>query len=451
MIQPRCVITIVSVFPELFETWLNTSLVGRARESGLLAIQCLRLSDYVASKQRIDTPACGPGAGMVLKAPVVAAAIEDAFARYGRGRVIFFTPSGELFTQRLCQKMASEYFENQAVAGQEQPLQHLVLVCGRYEGVDCRVIEYYSGAEVSIGNYVLMGGDLPAQVFLEGLLRYVPGIVGDNQSVEHDSFTGSLVDFPAYGQPNEWNGLAVPPVLLSGDHARINQWRTDVALARTVQEHFGWLRTSTLSAQLRQAVMTKIPLHYVVLMHDQVLIGRKEAVPGTTSVTTIDVHDIARSCATYGVKKFYVVTPLHDQKELLRVFFEFWHTDQGRNYNENRFDAMQCVQVVSSLAEAEADIAVQHEGAAPIRIATSARSVEGVCSLAFDEQSIAWQSKRPVVLLFGTGQGMTQELLATCDFVLTPIHGFTLYNHLSVRAAVAIILDRWLGYFEPSR
>ncbi|MDQ5940730.1 MAG: tRNA (guanine37-N1)-methyltransferase [Candidatus Dependentiae bacterium] len=451
MTQPRCVITIVTVFPELFENWLKTSLLGRAQESGLVSVNCLRLSDYVAPKQRIDTPMCGPGAGMVLKAPVVAAAIDDAFARYGRGRVIFFTPSGQLLTQRSCQTMAAEYFGEAVMADSTSSSIHLVLVCGRYEGVDCRVIEHYNGIEISIGNYVLMGGDLPAQVFLEGLLRYVPGIVGDAQSVEHDSFTGPFVDFPAYGQPNEWCGKSVPPVLLSGDHARIEQWRTDTALTRTVQEHFSWLRTSALSSALRQAVAKKIPAHYVVLMHDQVLIGRKDPVPGTTSVTTIDVHDIARTSATYGVKKFYVVTPLHDQKELLRVFFEFWHTDQGRNYNENRFDAMRCVQVVNSLAEAEADIAAQHNGQNAIKIATSARPVQGVRSLAFDEQSVAWQSERPIALLFGTGQGMTQELLETCDFVLTPIHGFSAYNHLSVRAAVAIILDRWLGYFEPSR
>ncbi|MDQ5890992.1 MAG: tRNA (guanine37-N1)-methyltransferase [Candidatus Dependentiae bacterium] len=443
-------ITIITVFPELFENWCKTSLIARAQEAGQLKINCIRLADHVAPKQRIDTPACGPGAGMVLKAPVVAAAIEEAFARYGSGEVVFFTPSGTLLTQRLCQEMATTYFSEPLSGAPGVGDHHIILVCGRYEGVDDRVIQRYSGRKISIGNYVLMGGDLPAQVFLEAILRYLPGVVGDSRSVFHDSFSGPLVDFPAYGQPNEWEGMAVPPVLLSGDHAKIEKWRNDAALTQTVKEHFSWLRTSEISSEMRRSVAEKIPAHYVVLMHDQVLIGRKEALPGTTSVTTIDVHDIARSSATYGIKKFYVVTPLHDQQELLRVFFQFWHTDQGRNYNENRYDAMSCVKVVSSLAEAEADI-MSLSGQIPLKIATSARPVDGVQSLAFDDQAIAWQTARPVALMFGTGQGMTAELLQACDYVLTPIHGFTGYNHLSVRAAVAIILDRWLGYFEPSK
>jgi tRNA (guanine37-N1)-methyltransferase len=448
----KVVVSIVTVFPELFTEWSRTSLIARACQSGALELQYIRLSDYAAPKERIDTPACGPGAGMVLKAPIVSAAIEHAWAQYGKAPVIFFTPSGQLLTQRLCQTFVAEWsLASQSVqeSNTDTAVRHIVLVCGRYEGVDCRVITHYNGIEVSIGNYVLMGGDLPAQVFLESLLRYVPSVVGDAQSVQHDSFSGPLVDYPAYGQPNEWKGLSVPAVLLSGDHGKIEKWRHDTAVQQSVYQHFGWLRTAMLSDIQRSEVGGVIPSHYVILMHDQVLIGRKEPVPGTTSVTTIDVHDIARSSATYGVKKFFVVTPLKDQQELLRVFFQFWHTDQGRMYNHTRFDAMSCVQVVDSLADAEAAIAALHGGVAPIKIATSARAVVGVPSLAFHEQAIAWQSKAPIAVLFGTGQGMTQELLQRCQYVLTPLYGFTRYNHLSVRAAVAIVLDRWLGYFQP--
>jgi tRNA (guanine37-N1)-methyltransferase len=448
----KVVVSIITVFPELFAEWAGTSLIARACQAGRLTLNCLRLSDYAAPKERIDTPACGPGAGMVLKAPIVSAAIEHAWAQYGKGPVCFFTPSGTLLTQRVCKALVGSWGLAREADAQEpavDAVRHIVLVCGRYEGVDCRVITYYNGIELSIGNYVLMGGDIPAQVFLESVLRYVPLVVGDAHSVEHDSFSGPLVDYPAYGQPNEWNGLLVPAVLLSGDHGRIEKWRHDTALEQSVHSHFGWLRTSMLSDAQRTQIGAVMPAHYVILMHDQVLIGRKEAVPGTTSVTTIDVHDIARSCATYGVKKFFVVTPLKDQQELLRVFFEFWHTDQGRMYNHNRYDAMSCVQVVDSLADAEAAIAALHDGMMPIKIATSARAVHGVQSLAFDHQAIAWKHQAPIALLFGTGQGMTQELLQQCQYVLTPLYGFTRYNHLSVRAAVAIVLDRWLGYFQP--
>lgn len=444
------VISVITVFPELFAAWSSLSLLGRAQEAGVLKLNTVRLADYAAPKERIDTPACGPGAGMVLKAPVVAAAIDDVIARYGSGPIIFLTPTGRLLTQRVCQEVMASFIGTPHESQPADFVRHMVVVCGRYEGVDARVIGYYHGIEISVGNYIVMSGDVPAQLLIEALVRYLPGVVGDAESVQRDSFSNSLVDFPAYGQPQEWRGLPVPPVLLSGNHAAIERWRTETALYQTVFNHFKWLRTSRLSLVDRVAVHGVMPAHYLVLMHDQVLIGRKEAVPGTTSVTTIDVHDIARSCATYGVKKFYVVTPLKDQQELLRVFFEFWHTDQGKNYNENRYDAMRCVQVVNSLAEAEADIALIHGGTMPIKIATSARPVAGVASLGFDDQSSAWRSERPVAVLFGTGQGMTDELLHACDYVLTPVHGFTRYNHLSVRAAVAIILDRWLGYYEPT-
>jgi len=448
-------VTVVTAFPEIFTTWAVSSLVGRAQKAGLIKIDFVRFADMVPAKERIDTPACGPGAGMVLKAPVVASAIEEAFARSGHGPVIFFSPTGKLLTQEVAQEFAHSLFDRAPeVDGRKESasVSHLVLVCGRYEGVDNRVIEHYKGIELSIGNYVLMGGDLPAQVFLEVLLRYVPGVIGDARSVERDSFTGALVDFPAYGLPVEWQGREVPPVLLSGNHAAIEKWRHAEALKRSVLSHFSWLRRSALPEKVRTTEVTSVtPAHYVVLMHDEVLIGRQEAKPGTTSVTTIDIHDIARSSATYGIKAFYVVTPLRDQQELLRVFFEFWHTERGRDYNENRYDAMRCVKVVSSLAEVEADVAARHEGLLPVKVATSARSVSGVRSVTYEQQEMVWAVARPVLLLFGTGQGMTEELLQRCDYVLTPVHGFTAYNHLSVRAAVAIILDRWIGYHEPVR
>ncbi len=449
MKKPTLVISVITVFPELFKEWSESSLIGRAHQSGALRLNMVRLADYVAPKERIDTPLCGPGAGMVLKAPVVAAALDAAQAQYGPGPVIFLTPTGTLLSQRVCQQLVAEYITPPSEPGDDSDSRHILMVCGRYEGVDCRVIAAYNGIQISIGNYVLMSGDIPAQVLIEALVRYVPGIVGDAESVDRDSFSGALSDFPAYGLPQEWRGQSVPPVLLSGNHGLIEKWRHDTAVDQTIYHHFPWLRTSQLDVRLRKEIGSRMPSHYVVLMHDQVLIGRKEAVPGTTSVTTIDVHDIARSCATYGIKKFYIVTPLKDQQELLRVFFEFWHTDQGKQYNENRYDAMRAVKVVNNLAEVEADIAQIHQGELPIKIATSARPVSGVTSLAFDDQSVAWQHRRPVLILFGTGQGMTADLLQSCDYVLTPVHGFSGYNHLSVRAAVAIILDRWIGYWEP--
>jgi len=450
--MPTITISIITVFPELFETWLATSLVARAQKNNLIHFNLMRLADFAEPKERIDTPMCGPGAGMVLKAPLVAAAIDAAHAVYGQGPVIVFSPAGELLTQEVAKQYVQEYLSCVPSSPADMALKctHLVLICGRYEGVDCRVLEKYDARLVSIGQYVVMGGDLPAQIFLEVVLRYVPGIVGDRESVERDSFSGALVDFPAYGLPAVWEGREVPPVLLSGNHKAIEEWRRQTSLQLSVHYHFDWVRCAVLSAQERsKAIAAAIPAHYVVLMHDQVLIGRQTAVPGTTSVTTIDVHDIARSSATYGIKGFYIVTPLKDQQELLRVFFAFWHTEKGMAYNENRYDAMRLVKVMNTIEEVEADIAAEQAGVLPMRIATSARAVAGVPSLAFHEQKKVWPAQKPVLLIFGTGQGLTEDFLRTCAYLLVPVHGFSAYNHLSVRAAVAIILDRWLGYYQP--
>lgn len=462
-------ITIITVFPELHQNWLSTSLLARAQEEGRLSFSTLKFSDFVEPKERIDTPACGPGAGMVIKAPVASAAIEQAQKEHGKGTVVFFSPSGEQLTQRVLGRIVGdlgngcrfkpgttspEVTLSMQGTSSRTPIRdsqsnHLILVCGRYEGIDHRVEQQYADHVICLGPYVLMGGDVAAQVFLEGLLRLVPGVVGRSESVENDSFTGALLDHPAYGQPKVWSDKAVPEVLLSGDHARIAQWREERAIDQTLLTHFEWLRRGAMDTDGRVKIAQHIPAHYAILMHDQVLIGKKELKPGTTSVTTIDLHDIARSCATYGIKKFFVVTPLHDQQKLLRVFFQFWHTAQGKEYNHTRHDAMSRVHVVSSIEEAEQMIMDDHNGVQPLRVATSAKPSQSVPPLTYDDQGVVWQRQRPVSLIFGTGQGLTNTMLASCDYLLTPVRGFSTYNHLSVRSAVAIIFDRWLGYYQP--
>lgn len=464
-------LSIITVFPELHDEWLNSSLFKKARERGQLTVDTVRLSDMVAVKERIDAPTCGPGPGMVLRAEVVSKAIDQAQAEHGTGKVVFFSPSGELLTQRIAQRFVHEwtgsdyvwtpnqvggddstrYSEPPArhpelVSGSTSNL-HLILVCSRYEGVDHRVEQEYADAIISIGNFVLMGGDLPAQVFAENILRFMPGILGNSDSVAEDSFTGPLVDHQPYGLPKEWRGREIPEVLLSGDHAKIADWREQQALKTTVQNHFEWVRSQHMDDALKKKVAATIPPHYVILMHDEVLVGKKEGLKkGVTSVTTIDLHDIARSSATYNIQKFFIVTPLHDQQRLLRVFFQFWQTAEGKEYNHTRHDAMSRVEVVSSIELAEQRISELNDGAQPLRVATSAKKYDGVPALTYDQQGVVWQHEQPVSLIFGTGQGLTNEFLQSCHYLLVPVYGFTRYNHLSVRSAVAIILDRWLAY-----
>ena len=444
-------ITIISVFPELHETFCRTSLPGRAVDAGLVSFSHIRLADCAEPKERIDTPACGPGAGMVIKAELIERAMARAVEAHGEGTTVFFSPQGELLTQTVVKGFARNprHVEGPGLdSGQARMTEnnHLILFCGRYEGVDERAQEHFADHVFSIGDYVLMGGDLPAQVFLEAILRYLPGVVGKHESVTDDSFSGPFVDYPAYGLPVEWQGKEVPAIVRSGDHGKIQKWRQQVACQRTLERRFSWLRAAPMSEKEIELTATTMPPHYAVLMHDQVMIGKRERVEGTTSVTTIDLHDIARSCTTYGLKKLFIVTPLEDQQELLKVFFEFWHSDKGKTYNTNRYDAMSRVVVVDSLDEVRSRIMQENNEQRPVLVATSAKSHGHSSVISYKQQGEVWRHQRPVLLVFGTGQGLTDELVLSCEYLLQPVRGFTTYNHLSVRSAVAIIFDRWIGY-----
>ena len=320
-----------------------------------------------------------------------------------------------------------------------------MLIPARYEGMDARVEEQYADMIVSVGDFVLMGGDIPAMMLLEGMLRLLPGVVGKQESVECESFSGPFLDYPEYTEPVEWHGMKVPEVVRSGHHAEIDKWRMEQADQKTVLNNFAWLRKSMLTDKERELAASYIPPHYIVLMHDEVLVGSENNL-GSTSVMSIDIHDIARSSCTYGMKQFFIVTPLIDQQKIIKKFFSFWKSDSGVDYNKGRHMAINLVSVADKLDDVVADI--EHkEGKIPILIATSARKTAGK-SISFYDQQNVWKHDRPVVLLLGTGQGLSEQLIDRCDYVLNPIHGFTDFNHLSVRSAAAIIMDRWLGINE---
>lgn len=317
-----------------------------------------------------------------------------------------------------------------------------MLLPARYEGMDARIEEHYADEIISIGDYVLMGGDLPAMVLIEGLLRLIPGVVGKQESVEEESFSGPFVDHPEFTTPVEWKGYKVPEVIRSGNHAEIRAWRRKAAAERTVFHHFEWLRSHVVKQEDSALAASVMPHHYVILMHSQVVLeqGRE----GTSSVTSLDIHDIARSAATYGIKKYFIVTPLVDQQKIVRKLLEFWQTEVGAEYNPQRFEALKSVVLVSTIDEALQDIE-QHEAKKPLLVATSAKQHEGIPSITYYDQEKVWGLHRPVVFIFGTARGLSQSLIEKCDFLLGPIKGFSRFNHLSVRSAAAIIFDRWFG------
>src|SRR5579885_1361385 len=432
-------ISILSVFPAIYDQFLKTSLVHKAQEKGLVNFDVDSFFSYVEPKERIDAPTFGHGAGMLIRPDVVETAIEDKQKKLGKAFKVFFSPHGKRLNQQVLQEIAPKV----------QQAGHLMLVAGRYEGMDARVEEMYADEIISLGDFVLMGGDIPAMVFLEGLLRLFPGVVGKQESIEHESFSGPFVDYPEYTAPVVWKDLEVPEVVRSGNHAALKEWRERQAAERTLNNHFDWLRSHKLDTAQKELVEDLIPPHYAVLTHTDVLVGKNSKEVGTTSVTSLDIHDIARSCATYGIKNYFIATPLKDQQAVVQVLLYFWQQGVGVEYNKNRHEAVKSVQVKNDVEDAIGAIEAI-EGKKPLVIATSARAVSHEQRITFYDQGRVWAEKRPILLGFGTGQGVTPEFIARCDYLLPAIGGLTDFRHLSVRSAVAVVLDRWLGLNERS-
>ena len=219
-------IDVVTIFPAYLAP-LDLSLVGKARAAGLLDLHVHDLRDWTTDRHRTvdDTPA-GGGAGMVMRPDVWGAALDAVLAP--GAHLLVPTPSGERFTQRTAEALAAD--------------DHLVLACGRYEGIDARVMEHYRTrddvrvSEVSLGDYVLNGGEVAALVVVEAVARLLPGVVGNPHSlVEESHGAAGLLEYPVYTKPPQWAGLEIPEVLMSGHHARIERWRRDEALRRTAE------------------------------------------------------------------------------------------------------------------------------------------------------------------------------------------------------------------------
>jgi tRNA (guanine37-N1)-methyltransferase len=210
---------VVSIFPEVFEPVFRRGVVGRALQRGLVELHAHDLRDSTTDRHRqVDDEPFGGGAGMVMKPEPIFAAV-DAIRPMNPGPVLLMEPWGETLTQDLAAELSRE--------------PGLIVVCGRYEGIDDRVREGLADREVSIGGYVLSGGEIPAMVLIDVVARLLPGVVGDEASLGQDAFAGSGGGYPQYTRPAEFRGLRVPDVLLSGDHGAVQRWRRDHARTRT--------------------------------------------------------------------------------------------------------------------------------------------------------------------------------------------------------------------------
>ena len=425
-------ISIATVFPHLYRDFLDTSLIKRSQENGIVEYDVVGFSSFCEPKVRIDSPVVGHGSGMAIRPELIEAIVQAQEKKYGSSYKIFLTPQGVKLDQKVAKRLAQTF--------QEQ--QHIMFFAGRYEGIDQRAHEEYADLELSIGDYILMGGDLAAMVVLESVMRYIPGVVAKKDSVENDSFTGPFVDFPVYATPSApWKNRIVPEILISGNHKLIEDFRKKQAVKRSVVEHFQWVRSYCVDKKDKELVSQAIPYHYVALMHDQVIVDQGKV--GTSSVTSLDIHDIARSCATYGVKHYFLVTPLIDQQKIANTILHFWN-DAGIAYNHNRAEAVSKVSVIAALDKVIETIEAQI-GKKPLLVATSAKVGNQAKNITFYDQSIIWSQDRPVLFIFGTAKGLSDELIKRCDYLLIPVEGFSEFNHLSVRSAVAVVLDRWMG------
>jgi len=225
---------VFTIFPEALTPYLETSILQRARQRGLLEVALHNIRDWTSDKHHVtDDEPYGGGGGMVMKPEPIFAAVEDVLGAPPACPVILLTPQGRLFSQSLAFELAA------------QP--RLALLCGRYEGVDERVRQHLVSDEISIGDYVLTGGELPALVLIDAVTRLIPGVLGDPDGALDDSHASGLLEYPHYTRPPEYRGWRVPDVLVSGDHARLDSWRRQQALLRTRQRRPDLLQHAELS------------------------------------------------------------------------------------------------------------------------------------------------------------------------------------------------------------
>jgi tRNA (guanine37-N1)-methyltransferase len=232
---------IITIFPEIFRGVFEFGIIRRAVEAGLIEINLHDLRDYTFDRHhQVDDRPFGGGAGMVMKPEPLFRAIEAVTHQAGDATVVMLSPQGRMLTQRVAEELAGRA--------------RVVLVCGRYEGVDERVIERLADDEVSIGDYVLSGGEIPAMVVVDAVTRLIPGALGCNESAERDSFADGLLDYPHYTRPVEYRGLKAPDVLTSGHHGEIEKWRRRKAMEKTLKRRPDLLERRALSEDERRLV-----------------------------------------------------------------------------------------------------------------------------------------------------------------------------------------------------
>lgn len=452
-------IHIVTLFPEFFESPLSCGLLGKAIEEGLVKVHFHNPRAQTTDvHQSVDDRPYGGGPGMVMllepllktltqisqatcetcgqgatpsqpPAETTGPMAQQSEAAAPNSQTLLLAAAGKPFSQNMARELASK--------------DSLTLICGRYEGVDARLQELVPLTAVSIGPYVLNGGETAALNVIEAVCRLLPGFMGKEESGEEESYSSGFLEYPHYTRPKEYAGHSVPEVLLTGNHAKIEQWRRAQSLHATWKMQPELLKEKIFSESdiffLKQIPRNTLGRNlFIALVHYPVL--DKEKKTAAVSLTNLDIHDIARCSCSYGLGGAYIVTPLQDQQHLLQDILQHWLKGAGSTANPHRAAALREITHAASVEEAVLAITAKC-GQQPYLLASSAK---GSGNISYPElRKILAQ--QPVLLLLGTSHGLAPQILDRCHGTLPPLRFLDSYNHLSVRMAGAIMVDRILG------
>jgi len=415
-------ISIITAFPDIMKNYLSASILGRGIAAGKLDVNVIDIRDFASGDYRQIDDYCYGSGGMVLMPEPLGKAIHSLDSCGQKPYVVYPSPQGVNLHQELVEDLSRK--------------EHLVILCGHYEGVDERFTQKYVDLEISLGDFVLTGGEMPAMAIVDAVSRLIPGVVGKSAAVREDSFYSGMLDNPHYTRPAEWQEEKVPSVLLSGDAKAIEKWRRRQSVERTFKRRPDIVGRAGIIPWLSGGA-------YVMEVHYPVL--DKHGEKSSTAITGMDLHDIARACRTYGIKKYMLVTPIAQQREMAKRIIGHWTDGWGSSFNPDRSEAFSTVKIFSSVHNALSWVK-EKEKTEPYKIATTAKNHDGAVHWLTLKRNILQKDLRPV-FIFGTGWGLHEEVLGLSDAVMTPIiGGCDSWNHLSVRSAVSIILDRFFGW-----
>ena len=426
------IFNVLAVFREIFRTPLKYGILSKAIKTNKVTVNLYSYSDFLKNNERLDDGQYGGSSGMIIAYDKASRAIDTIKRNNPKTLIIFLTPKGQPLNNKLVSRLAKA--------------KNLTLVCGRYEGFDQRLIDNYADIELSVGDYVMSGGEIAALTVIDSVSRMVDGVVGKKESVKKDTFQNSLLKNPVYTRPVVFKKKKVPKVLISGNHTRIKKFNRDSSLIETLKKREDLLEDAHLDITEReelkeikaQGIKSNL---YLALVHHPINNINGEVIK--TSLTNLDIQDIARSCKTYGIQKYFITHPVKEQRALAESVLNYWDNNQNKRNKNSKHNAMELIEIKKNINEAIRSIKLTHKKRPKI-VATDARIMHNMVNYS-QLRDVIKADSGPFLFLFGTGWGLTKEVLDSADYIVKPVGSYHQYNHLSVRSAVAIVLDRLFG------